>query len=80
MVISTLSLTAQDADATSYTSKGRILVGTSAGASFTGIKVKDVEDNITTFNIEIDGGYFFMDNLVAGLVSGYSHTKFGGIQ
>lgn len=70
------TVTAQS-DESSFTSKGRILLGTSLGASYTGVSIDGQDDNLSQINIELDGGYFFANNLVVGIASGYTHTKLG---
>ncbi len=77
VVLLTSVLSAQDTDMTSLYNKGRWILGTQLGGSFSIVSVKDSEDNLTQLNIELDGGYFVMDNLAVGLVSGFTHTKLG---
>jgi hypothetical protein len=62
--------------------KGTVLVGASSNLSFTSIS-PDGGDNYSVFDLSLKGGYFFMDNLTAGLNLGYqkiddfSLTTFG---
>jgi len=64
-------------DEVNYTAKNTYFLGTSTGLSLSSISIKDVDDNIFTFNAEFQGGRFFIDNMVLGGVLGYSYSKFG---
>lgn len=54
--------------------KGRTLIGGSTNLSFSTQSTDGVDDNFNTFNLDFRGGYFVVDNLVAGLNLGF--TKF----
>ena len=71
------SIAAQESDKSTFTEKGRIVLGTGAGASFAGVKIKDVDDQLFIFDVELNGGYFVVDHLAVGISSGYDLVKFG---
>jgi hypothetical protein len=50
--------------------KGTILAGASSNLNFTSIS-PDTGDNYSIFDLSLKGGYFFMDNITAGLNLGY---------
>jgi hypothetical protein len=62
--------------------KGSVLVGASSNLSFSSIS-PDGGDSYSIFDLNLKGGYFFIDNLTAGLNLGYqkiddfSYTTFG---
>jgi hypothetical protein len=68
--------------ASAQINKGSVLVGASSNLSFSSIS-PDVGDNYSIFDLSLKGGYFFMDNLTAGINLGYqkvddfSLTTFG---
>jgi len=64
-------------DKSAYTDQGRILLGTSTGFSFVGIKIKDVDEQLLAVNVDLNAGYFVVKNLVVGLLAGYEFGKFG---
>lgn len=59
------------------TDQGRIILGTSAGLSFTGVQIDGVDDTYFNFSLNTSGGYFIMDNLALNLQLDYQYTKFG---
>ncbi len=67
----------QEAENNRFTSKGRILLGTGAGFSVTGVNIKDVDDQLLNVNINLSGGYFVINNLAVGLYTGYEYSKLG---
>lgn len=75
MILSSFLCMAQDR----YTEKGRILISPSTSLSLSGVNIEDVDDQLFTASIELSGGYFFVDNLVGGLVTGYDYSKFGDL-
>ncbi|MEL7004857.1 MAG: outer membrane beta-barrel protein [Bacteroidota bacterium] len=50
----------------SQTDQGRILVGVGSNTSFSSTSIDGNDDNDNTFSIGLNGGYFIIDNLVAG--------------
>jgi len=46
--------------------KGSVLVGASSNLNFSSFSPDSV-DNYSVFDLSLKGGYFFMDNLTAGL-------------
>jgi hypothetical protein len=50
--------------------KGSVLAGASSNLNFSSIS-PDTGDNYSLFDLSLKGGYFFMDNLTAGLNVGY---------
>jgi len=56
--------------------QGTIMAGASSNLGFRSYK-PDGSDNISTFNISVDGGYFVMDNLAFGLNLGLSTSDNG---
>lgn len=57
--------------------QGTILVGASSNAGFSSTSIDGVDDNSTSFNIGLKGGYFVIDNLAVGLTFEYQKEKFG---
>lgn len=62
------------------TEKGGWLVGATSNLGFSSSSSDGASDNQTSFSIEGRGGYFFVDNLVAGLNVGYSSNKQGDVK
>jgi hypothetical protein len=68
--------------ASAQISKGTILAGASSNLGFTSVS-PDTGDNYSLFDLSLKGGYFVIDNVVAGANIGYhkidtySYTSFG---
>jgi hypothetical protein len=68
--------------ASAQISKGTILAGASSNLSFTSVS-PDTGENYTLFDLSLKGGYFVIDNVVAGAnfgyqkIDDYSVTSFG---
>ena len=57
--------------------KGAWFVGASSALNFTSYSYKSGGSSLSSFNIDGRTGYFFMDNLTAGVTIGYSHVSQG---
>lgn len=57
--------------------KGTILVGASSNLGFSSTSIDGLDDKLSTFNLDVRGGYFIIDNLALGLTLGFDKTKFG---
>lgn len=60
--------------------QGTILVGASSNFGFSSTSVDGIDDNATSFNIDLRGGYFVIDNLAVGLTLGYEKFKWGDLE
>ena len=64
------------ASAFAQTDKGRILVGVDSGLGFSSTSFEGNDDNSNNFGLNLNGGYFILDNLVAGANISFSRTSF----
>lgn len=58
-------------------SKGTIMAGASSNINYTSTSYDGFDDNENTFNLDLKGGYFVIDNLAFGLNIGYNKYSFG---
>jgi len=79
-VLFSLALVVAGSAAFAQTEKGKWTVGASSNSMFTTTKTADADDNtrVTSFNITPDAGYFFIDNLAAGLRANLTTSKVKG--
>lgn len=57
--------------------QGTVVVGPSTNLGFTSMSFDGVDDNLTTFNVNLGAGYFVIENLAFGLNFGYAKVSFG---
>ena len=58
--------------------KGTVLVGTSSNLGFNSYSPSGGGSSTSVFNIDLKGGYFFIDNLAGGIKLGYTNISSGG--
>ena len=63
--------------ANAQTEQGSWLVGATSDLSFTSTSIDGVNDNASSFNLNVLGGYFFADNFTAGLNLGFASSSQG---
>ena len=63
------------ANAFSQVEQGQIRIGGSSNLDFTNLKSKGADYSTNDFSLNVDGGYFFMDNLSADVELLFSLTK-----
>ncbi len=76
LLVSAILLAFVVTNAQTQTEKGKFVVGGTSAFSFSSTNFDGVDDNYNTFNFNINGGYFVIDNLSIGAAFGYQSQKF----
>ncbi len=65
--------------AEAQTEEGTWLTGGATTMSFSSTSIDNVDDNVNTFSLQGNAGYFLMDDLTVGLILGFSNTSQGDV-